>query len=90
MTKYCVNCKHFRPKEEDVHYEYARCAVSKRETPISLVTGKPKYVDRLDLPYAEVMRVTGQSCGPDALFFEEKDKPKYLPPYNSAFVKGDE
>jgi len=71
MTKYCVNCKHFSPKEGDEHFEYTRCAFSKRENPISLVTGKPKYGKRLDLPYAEIMRVTGQPCGPDALFYEE-------------------
>ena len=89
MIKYCVNCKHFRPKEEDVHHEYARCSVSTLNKPISLVTGKQKYED---LPYAEVMRMSsaGDKCGAEALFFEEKDKPKYLPPYNSAFVKGDE
>ena len=71
MTKYCVNCKHLSPKPDDENHLYARCSVSTRENPISLVTGKPKYANRLDLPYAEVMRVTGQSCGPDALFFEE-------------------
>lgn len=70
MTKYCVNCKHFRPKAGDEHHVYARCSVSKRENPISLVTGKPQYVD---LPYAEVMRMSsaGDKCGVEALFFEE-------------------
>ena len=89
MTKYCVNCKHFSPKVGDEHHVYARCAVSTRNKPISLVTGKQKYED---LTYAAVMRMSaaGNMCGPEALFFEEKDKPKYLPPYNSAFVKGDE
>jgi len=71
MTKYCVNCKHFSPKVGDEHHLYARCSVSTLNNPISLVTGKPKYANALDLPYAEVMRVTGQSCGPDALFYEE-------------------
>lgn len=71
MTKYCVNCKHFRPKVGDEHHEYARCYVSTRKNPISLVTGQPKYANALDFPYAEVMRVNGQSCGPNALFYEE-------------------
>lgn len=70
MTKYCVNCKHFSPKEGDENHLYARCSVSTRENPISLVTGKPKYTNGLDLPYAEVMRIGGK-CGPDALFYEE-------------------
>ena len=68
--KYCVNCKFFSPKEGDEDHEYARCAVSTRENPISPVTGKPK--SHYLLPYAEVMRLAGRDkCGPDALFFEE-------------------
>ena len=70
MTKYCVNCKHFSPKVGDKHHIYARCAVSTRENPISLVTGKPQYVD---LPYAEVMRMSSvkDKCGVEGQFFEE-------------------
>jgi hypothetical protein len=70
MTKYCVNCKHFSPKVGDEHHVYARCAVSTRNNPISLVTGKQKHED---LPYAEVMRMSaaGNMCGVEALFFEE-------------------
>jgi len=70
MTKYCVNCKHFRPKLDDEHHEFARCSVSTRNNPTSLVTGQPK--DFYLLPYCEVMRLTGDDkCGPDALFYEE-------------------
>jgi len=70
MTKYCVNCKHFSPKPGDEHHLYARCTVSTRNNPISLVTGKPK---REDSPYAEVMRMSSvkDKCGEEALFYEE-------------------
>jgi hypothetical protein len=68
--KYCVNCKYFRPKLDDEHHLYAKCAVSTRNNPISLVTGKQQISE---LPYAEVMRMSALSdkCGAEGLYFEE-------------------
>ena len=68
MTKYCVNCKFFSPKEDDPHHLYARCSGGTLPNPVSLVTGLPKYGH--DLPYAEVQR--NYICGADAKFYEER------------------
>jgi hypothetical protein len=68
MNKYCVNCKHFIPKEGDPHHLYAKCSGGVLPLPISLVTGLPKYGQ--ENWYAEVQR--NHNCGADAKFYEEK------------------
>ena len=69
MSKYCVNCKHFIPKEGDPHHLYARCSGGTLPLPLSLVTGLPKYGS--ELKYAEVRRMSSETCGPDGHQYEE-------------------
>jgi len=73
MTKYCVNCKHFSPKDGDEFHQYARCSVGFGSNSISPVTGLPKYVDHFLLPYCEVMRTSASKdkCGEEGQFYEE-------------------
>jgi len=66
--KFCINCKHFSPKEGDIEHEFARC--SHNHTP-SLVTGT---LVRESMRYCSSSRasvITG-NCGVDGNNYEEK------------------
>jgi len=68
MSKYCINCKHFSPKEGDTEHEFARCSYN--QTP-SLVTGT---LVRDGMYYCAAARAsTGKgTCGAEGKHYEEK------------------
>ena len=66
MSKYCINCKHFSPEENDHDHRFARCAYNQ---PINLVTGQK---DRVSMDFCSVARMDGPNkCGVAAAHFEE-------------------
>ena len=68
-TKYCINCKHFSPKEGDTEHEFARC--SYKQSP-SLVTGT---LVRESMRYCHSLRAstTLGNCGAAGNHYEEKE-----------------
>jgi hypothetical protein len=69
MSKYCINCKHLSPAEDDPDYQYARC--SHNHFP-SLVTGR---YERNGMTYCHVARASTSkgTCGADGIHYEEKE-----------------
>jgi hypothetical protein len=67
-TKYCINCKHFSPAENDLEHEFARCSQS--HSP-SLITGR---YERKGMMYCIVARASTSkgTCGADGNHYEEK------------------
>ena len=63
--KYCINCKHFSPKEGDIEYQYPRCSYGEK---VSLVTSR---FQRHALPYCENSRSPVGDCKPEGLLYEE-------------------
>jgi len=68
MSKYCINCKHFSPAEDDPEHRFARCSYN--QTP-SLVTGT---LVRESMRYCSIARASKnpKSCGADGIHYEEK------------------
>ena len=65
--KFCINCKHFSPKEGDTEHEFARC--SHNHTP-SLITGT---LVRSGMSFCSYLRMDGPGkCGEVANHYEEK------------------
>ena len=67
--KYCINCKHFSPKEGDSEHEFARCSYNQS---VSLVTGS---LVREGMRYCNALRMseTAGNCGKDGKHYEEKE-----------------
>jgi len=67
-TKYCINCKHFSPAEDDPEHRFARCSYN--QTP-SLVTGT---LVRESMVYCQASRTSKAvgNCGVEGKHYEEK------------------
>ena len=67
MSKYCINCKHFSPAENDPEHQYARCSYN--QSP-SLITG---ILMRSSMPFCFISRGNGSGkCGEYGNNYEEK------------------
>jgi hypothetical protein len=67
MSKFCINCKHFSPKEGDKEHEFARCSWNQQ---ISPVTG---LLERHGQTYCSASRMGSAHCKPEAVHYEEKE-----------------
>lgn len=67
-TLYCVDCKH-----HDKLPGIDRHACLRRSSEISMVTGKLKRVE-VDCDSQRSSPANSLTCGPDAQFFEQKDR----------------
>jgi len=69
MSKFCINCKHFSPKEGDKEHEFARCSYNQT---LSLVTGT---LVRESMRYCHALRAstTAGNCGAEGKHYEEKE-----------------
>ena len=74
-TKFCINCKHFRPNTIFLfpNGEFAKCAFYPQDTIDNrfLVTGNDKYVTK-DYYYCNTARNVRSMCGKEGKHYEEK------------------